>query len=72
MSCGNKLVNLYFHCLLPKPIQIHPRANYSSQRMNQILLNNALIYNLYLAPFINTHNNGHLWWHVFLKTLTKL
>ena len=30
---------------------------------------NEFVYSLYLTPFINTHNNGRLQWHVALKRL---
>ena len=55
-----------------KTRKIRQRANYSCQRTNQRSFDNAFVYILYFAPFMNTHTNGCLLYHVAVETLTKL
>ena len=55
-----------------KTRQISQRANYSCRKTNQRSFDNAFVYILYFAPFMNTHTNGCLQYHVAVETLTKL
>ena len=55
-----------------KTRQIRQRANYSCRRTNQRSFDNTFVYILYFAPFMNTHTNGCLHYHVAVETQTKL
>ena len=74
LSNAHEFIVCYEFEFIPavKTWQIRSRADYSCRRTNQRSFDNAFVNILYFAPFMNTHTNGCLQYHVAAETLTKL